>query len=128
MILVCKIFISSRSTSANASLKFANIASRLLANVIVRFSQPTLGKPKAPPSFNIQLDCANAPTFFSKRYAKDYQVVKDGYGHYVYKIYIENGAAVAYLIDVQPLNRLGLNGQWQANFSPGNRLTLSFCW
>lgn len=88
-----------------SSLKFANIASQLFVNILVRFTQLTMQKPTIQSPFNIQMDYSNDKFFFSKRYAKDYRVVNDENGYFAYKIYIENEASVAYLIDIQPLNQ-----------------------
>lgn len=87
-------------------LKFANPASRLLTNLMVRYTQLVSGN-RTQPTYNIQMDCLD-DAFVAKRYARDYQVVAHDSSRYIYKTYPEDDALVAYIIEVQPLNQYTL--------------------
>lgn len=89
------------------SLKFANWASRFLADLMVRYAQLTPNKVATQPSFKIRISGVNAEYFITRRYAGDYKVVKDGTGYFAYRTYFEEDALVAYILDVQPLEQDG---------------------
>lgn len=88
-----------------ASLKFANWASRFLAYAMVRYAQLASIKAVTQPSYKIQMSDANAEYFISRRYAKDYKVVKDETGYFSYRTSSEDDTLVAYIVDVQPLEQ-----------------------
>lgn len=86
-------------------LTSANWASRLLAYLLVRYTQLTSTRMATRPSCKIQMGDANAEYFISNRYSRDYKVVKDEAGYFVYRVTSENNAQVAYIVDVQPLGQ-----------------------
>lgn len=88
-----------------AGLKFANWATRFLAYLMVRYAQLASNKAATQPNYKIQMSDANAEYFISSRYARDYKVVKDEAGYFVYRIYSEHDAQVAYIVDVQPFKQ-----------------------
>lgn len=88
-----------------ASLKFASWASRLFAYLMVRYARLASIKTATQPSFEIQMSGACSEYFISRRYARDYKVVKDETGYFAYRTSFEDDALVAYIVDVQPLEQ-----------------------
>jgi hypothetical protein len=91
-----------------ASLKFACWVSRFLAYMMVQYAQHAAIKAATQPRYKIQMSGANAEDYISRRFDRDYKVVKDEAGYFAYRTSFEDNAYVAYIVDVQPLEQARL--------------------
>ena len=88
-----------------ASLKFLSWSSKILARLMVGYTQLNCIKAVTQSIYKIQMSGANSEYFISSRYARDYKMIKDEMGYFAYKTSFEDNAHVAYIVDVQPLEQ-----------------------